>query len=116
MVQYDGNVVCLPIVIMEALCVPNIRHWPYDRQICKMQIGSWIHRGDEIDFTSTSIVLTEGFTPNAEWTLVNNSVRRDAGNFFGMNNSYPSMIYTFKIKRHSSAPIAIVIIPGFGKY
>lgn len=115
-VSSDGRVACIPIVELEALCVPDVTYWPYDTQVCKLKIGSWIHRGDEIDFNvPENKIITDGYTPNAEWKLVNNSVKRDPGNFFGLNNSYPSLIYTFEIQRHSSAASATVVTPALGK-
>lgn len=92
-------------------------YWPYDTQKCQLRIGSWIHRGDEIDYDiSKETVVTTGMTPNAAWSLLNNTVKRDPGNFFGLNSSYPSVIYTFEIKRHSAAAAASTIMPAMGKY
>lgn len=117
MVNFEGKVACLPIAQMDAICVPDITYWPYDTQTCKLKIGSWIHRGDEIDFeASPKLIITEGYTPNSQWNLVNNTIRKDPGNYFGLNNSYPSLEYTFTIERHSAASSAMVVTPGFGKH
>lgn len=117
MLHFDGTVACLPIVEMEALCVPDITYWPYDTQTCKLKIGSWVHRGDEIDIypIQDGLVIPSTFTQNAEWQLMNTSYRQDPGLFFGANSSFPSVIYTFLIKRHSGAATATIILPALGK-
>jgi len=47
--HYDGETVCVPPYNHVVACSANLRHWPYDTHTCTMMIGSWTHRGDQMN-------------------------------------------------------------------
>jgi Neurotransmitter-gated ion-channel ligand binding domain. len=47
----EGTIMCVPPYNHVVACSANLRRWPYDTHTCTMMIGSWTHKGDEINIT-----------------------------------------------------------------
>ncbi|XP_060520186.1 acetylcholine receptor subunit alpha-like [Cylas formicarius] len=114
-VSYKGLVLCVPPVHTEALCVPNLRRYPFDVQNCTVRFGSWVHKGEEVNLTVLKpAVNTDDLMSNGEWELLGATGIRHSGNYACCPNvTYPSVDIAFEIKRHSGAHAASVLLPLF---
>ncbi|XP_076267671.1 acetylcholine receptor subunit alpha-type acr-7-like [Rhynchophorus ferrugineus] len=112
-VNSKGTVLCVPPVHFDALCVPNLRKYPYDVQECTVRFGSWIYKGEDLKLKLlTPMVDLEDMEPNGEWELLSFNAIYHKGNYSCCPNStYPSIDIVFEIKRHSAAHTVNVVLP-----
>lgn len=47
-VFYTGDVNCILPCSHDSLCTADFKRWPYDKQTCTLQLGSWFSRTDEV--------------------------------------------------------------------
>ncbi|XP_056633250.1 neuronal acetylcholine receptor subunit alpha-3-like [Diorhabda sublineata] len=113
MINYKGVVLCVPPVHLDVLCVPNLSKYPFDKQDCKLRIGSWMHKGEEIDMViDKSVLNTEELLPNGEWEILGHSTVKHRGIYpCCPNNTYPSIDVNISIKRLAGSHAASMVIP-----
>lgn len=110
-INSTGMVQCIPPCAQEAKCVSSFKRWPFDKQNCSMHIGTWISSSEEIDFNSTFVyVAGNPWSQNNEWKMIQTGFRRL--NPASKNNTYPTLLYSFLIQRHSAGHAAIILIPA----
>ncbi|KAJ8962670.1 hypothetical protein NQ318_001064 [Aromia moschata] len=112
-VTSKGNVLCVPSVHVDALCVPNLSLYPFDTQRCDLRFGSWVHKGEELNLRLVKDVMsTVDMEPNGEWEIANWTAKRNPGIYKCCpNTTYPSVEIVFNLKRLSGAHAASVVIP-----
>ena len=54
LVKSDGMVHYIPHIRVESICALDLKHFPYDTQVCEMKFGSWVYHEASV---STSIHL-----------------------------------------------------------
>lgn len=115
LVHSDGTVMCVPRLVHAGICRTNIRRWPYDTQNCSLYFGSWMHTGEQVNFTfyqSEPVVLGE-FEPGPGWRLMGVKHGRMPGKYACCPNStYPMLKYSFELEREAAGPAAIVVVPS----
>lgn len=116
-VSSEGQVVCVPPSHHNSLCVADLTKYPFDTHNCTIRFGSWVHSGEELDIrVAKPGISTEDLVPNGEWALADTNVIKHPGKFKCCpNNTYPSINFSFKIKRVAGAHTATVILPAIGK-
>lgn len=116
-VSNKGMVVCVPSLHIDTLCVPNLSMYPYDWQYCSLRVGSWVHKGEELDLKLlNNVIVQSSMEPNGEWEIDSYTTKKFAGHYKCCPNiTYPSIEIKFKIKRLHGAHAASVIIPTIGK-
>lgn len=110
-----GTVTCVPNLAHTGICRTSLRRWPYDVQNCTMFFGSWMHTGEQVNFTfyQQQPVVLEDFQDGPGWKLLNVYHERLPGNYHCCPNStYPMLKYTFELKREAAGPAAIVVVPS----
>lgn len=110
-----GQVIVVTPMSEKGLCVPNLRRYPFDEQVCKIRIGSWVHSGEELNITINpkNPISLDDLAENGEFELVSVKVVRNPGIYKCCpNNTYPSLNYIFTIKRYASAIAATYVIPA----
>ncbi|CAG9766342.1 unnamed protein product [Ceutorhynchus assimilis] len=112
-INYQGTVLCVPPLHFDALCVPNLKKYPYDTQECTVRFGSWVHKGEEVNLKFiTPVIDTEDLETNGEWELVSFKGVRHRGNYSCCPNStYPSVDVVLEIKRNSHTHAINVVLP-----
>ncbi|KRT85547.1 transmembrane ion channel, partial [Oryctes borbonicus] len=112
-IRNTGKVTCVPPSQHEAVCIADLRNYPYEKQKCILRLGSWVHSGEEIDFRFSNKPVTTENVPTGEWTILNVAVERYPGNYSCCpNNTYPSLVFTFTLERRPSYHEAVIIIPA----
>ncbi|XP_014609409.1 PREDICTED: neuronal acetylcholine receptor subunit alpha-3-like [Polistes canadensis] len=95
-----GRVKCVLTTKFSVKCLKDYTWWPYDVQNCTIQIGSWSHSSEEIDFLETGNIMYE-FQKNMEWNVVQTNVTTHTEPFkFGMNMTSQIISFNFILRRH----------------
>ncbi|CAH2004715.1 unnamed protein product [Acanthoscelides obtectus] len=112
-VTYDGSVLCVPPIHIDALCNPDLSKYPFDSHNCTLNFGSWVYKGEEVDIKLVNkVVNDDDLVSDGEWTVQSFHTVRNSGVYKCCPNStYPSVSITFTIRRLSGAHAATVIIP-----
>ncbi|XP_068629008.1 neuronal acetylcholine receptor subunit alpha-5-like [Battus philenor] len=114
-VNYDGVVTCVPPVAHTGICRTSLRRWPYDDQNCTLFFGSWMHTGEQVNFTfyQKQPVVVDDYQNGPGWNLMKVLNERLPGQYSCCPNStYPMLKYTFIMKREAAGPAAIVVVPS----
>lgn len=116
-INFKGIVKCVPATHINALCLPNLSRYPFDQHTCTLNIGSWVHKGEELDLLLTrKAVNTRDLVSNGEWKLEVVNVLKNVGKYECCpNDTFPSIKIVFNIERLSGAHTATIIIPTLGK-
>lgn len=111
----DGVVTCVPPVAHTGICRTSLRRWPYDTQNCSLFFGSWMHTGEQVNFTfyRKHPIVTDDYQNGPGWRLLNVLNERLPGKYSCCPNiTYPMLKYTFTMKREAGGPAAIVVVPS----
>ncbi|XP_038208595.1 acetylcholine receptor subunit alpha-like [Zerene cesonia] len=111
----DGTVTCVPHMVHSGICRTSLRRWPYDVQNCSFYFGSWMHTGQQVNFTfyNTRPIVLDDYQNGPGWKLLNVTNEFLPGAYTCCpNSSYPMLKYTFMMKREAGGPAAIVVIPS----
>ncbi|KAM3966648.1 nicotinic acetylcholine receptor subunit alpha 9 [Aphomia sociella] len=114
-VDYKGTVTCVPHVAHSGICRTSLTRWPYDVQNCTLYFGSWMHKGEQVNFTFYNMqpVITNDFQNGPSWKLMRVANERLPGIYSCCpNDTYPMLKYTFVLKREAAGPAAIVVVPS----
>ncbi|XP_049887300.1 neuronal acetylcholine receptor subunit alpha-5-like [Pectinophora gossypiella] len=115
LVANDGVVTCVPHLAHSGICRISLRRWPYDVQNCTMYFGSWMHTGEQVNYTfyQKQPVVLDDYNNGPGWKLLNVANERLSGKYSCCPNStYPMLKYTFLMKREAAGPAAIVVVPS----
>ncbi|XP_026763934.1 neuronal acetylcholine receptor subunit alpha-5-like [Galleria mellonella] len=114
-VDYRGTVTCVPHIAHSGICRTSLTRWPYDVQNCTLYFGSWMHKGEQVNFTfySNQPIVTNDFQNGPDWKLLKITNERLPGVYACCpNDTYPMLKYTFVLKREAAGPAAIVVVPS----
>lgn len=77
-----------------------------------------MHSGEEINLNVPKQAVTiDDVVPNGQWALLGTEVTKHPGKFKCCpNNTYPSINFSFKIKRLVGPHAASVVLPAVGEY
>ncbi|KAJ8688623.1 hypothetical protein QAD02_024418 [Eretmocerus hayati] len=109
-----GKVLCVPSIKYTSECETDFTHWPYDTQTCDLRLGSWTHTGEEINVTYTQRpVMMVNYSPHKEWKITNYTAEKVTHKFKCCpNDTFPSLIISFDLQRHSKIFHAVYITPA----
>jgi hypothetical protein len=111
----DGTVNCVPHIPHSGICRTTLKYWPYDKQNCTLSFGAWVHTGEKINFTfyKDQPVYMEEYQNGPGWSLLKVVPERVVEVYDCCPNAaYPTLKYTFVLKRESGGPAAIVVVPS----
>lgn len=77
-----------------------------------------MNSGEEIDYKVLKSVISESDldSQNREWRLFQATYHRIPGNFSESKTTYPSLMFTFSIERHSGIQAALILGPAIGLF
>ncbi|CAG9575763.1 unnamed protein product [Danaus chrysippus] len=111
----NGLMTCVPQLAHTGICRTSLSRWPYDEQNCTLYFGSWMHTGEQVNFTfyNSRPVVLDDFQNAPGWKLLKVVNERLPGKYTCCPNStYPMLKYTFILRREAAGPAAIVVIPS----
>lgn len=112
LVNHTGSVTCVPHLTHAGICRTSLRKWPYDEQNCTLYFGSWMHTGEQINFTfyDKDPVVLDDFQNGPGWNLFDVKHSRLPGKYG--NSTYPMLKYVFALSRVAAGPAAIIVVPA----
>lgn len=73
-VDYQGIVFWNPSEVFETKCSIDIEYFPFDKQVCSIELGVWTSRLSDIDVeVGTSGILLDEYQENGEWEITKTS-------------------------------------------
>ncbi|XP_017758780.1 PREDICTED: uncharacterized protein LOC108549775 [Eufriesea mexicana] len=114
LIMSSGTVSCVPSMRHVAKCATDFSSWPYDTHRCRINLGSWVHTGEEVSFhLDRKGFQMEGFSNNSEWDFkVVNAYKVLKKYKCCPNDSYPMITYEFDIRRHHGIMHTTYITPA----
>jgi len=103
----DGSILWVTPAVYTAYCSLNMRNWPYDKQTCKLKIGTWSLNNIEAVYNKGSHQLNyEDLVQSTEWEIVSGTTQ------FVHQDFYNYIEFTFTVKRRSSMYRAVIYTPA----
>ena len=100
-----------PAVIMSS-CPLDVTYFPWDRQVCPMNWGSWIMDKNKLNlFNQSSEGDRSGFLLNGEWDLIGLPVERQEESFHERGQSTIRLLYSVIIQRKALYYVSNLIMP-----
>ncbi|XP_064628674.1 neuronal acetylcholine receptor subunit alpha-7-like [Lineus longissimus] len=114
LVNYAGDVIWIPPVILNTACIFDYTYYPYDSQICDIKIGSWHHDGGKMNLTrGHDRVDISTYLKNNGWELVGSiPLKRNVIKYDCCPESYIDLTATFTIKRRKTYVTSVLVVPG----
>lgn len=113
MVSHSGNVFWPPIVKFRSTCTIDITYFPFDDQICKLKIGSWLYDGYQVDVSNrTTDIDLSNYVENGEWKLINTKAVRNVVVYPCCPTPFPDVTFYIHIRRRTTYYMYNVIIPS----
>ncbi|XP_071388084.1 neuronal acetylcholine receptor subunit alpha-5 [Centroberyx affinis] len=112
-VKYDGTISWTPPANYKSACTIDVTFFPFDLQNCSMKFGSWTYDGSQVDILLEDFhVDKRDYFDNGEWEIVkatgSRGLRTDG------SSSYPTITYSFIIRRLPLFYTLFLIIPCIG--
>lgn len=108
----DGSVVWLAPAIIKSSCQLDVTYFPWDRQYCNLQWGSWIMDGTRLDlFNRSETGDMSSFINNGEWELINIPARKQVTYYHCCPEPYPTLHFTIIIQRKPLYYVTTLILP-----
>ncbi|KAF2899333.1 hypothetical protein ILUMI_06838 [Ignelater luminosus] len=116
LVSSIGKVRWTPSVKVTALCDYNLRHWPFDKQLCYLKLGSWVYSDNEINMTTPGI---EEYS-SAEFKLEISSTPWQmevipelvTKNYACCKETYSNVLFKLTLTRKSTPYCAVLVTPA----
>ncbi|XP_035668102.1 neuronal acetylcholine receptor subunit beta-4-like [Branchiostoma floridae] len=106
LISSNGQVDWLPPAIFKSGCAIDVIQFPFDRQNCSMNFGSWTYDSQEVDVRLVVDRATmDDFKPSGEWDILDSPGRRV------VTGNQVRVIFDFIIQRKPLFYIINLIIP-----
>ena len=97
---------------MKSECKIDVEFFPFDEQSCILQFGSWTYSSDSIDVhPKESEADLSNYITNGEWDIIDIKAKRREDIFPCCKESYPSIIFTVRVRRRMLYYVSNLIIP-----
>lgn len=112
-----GVVSCIPPCSHDAKCSSDHKRFPFDTQNCTLHIGTWVNSGEEIDYDVKKSIISENdlTSQDREYRLIKATYKRNPGNFTDTKETYPSLLFSFLLQRHSAVHGATLLVTALSK-
>ena len=99
-VHSDGTVNWNYPGIQESFCKLGMREFPWDKQTCEFQFGSWTYDGTKLDIMNISTSADVSmFQSNGEWDLIKMPVKKHVVYYGCCPEPYPDLTFWLIIQR-----------------
>lgn len=94
-------------------CSIDSTKFPFDEQICNVEMASWTQAGSKVDVNlGKGMVDIGSYQENIQWKLVSAKAHKKVAYFPAVSSDpYPSLVFEFVIKRRSLFYIINLIFP-----
>ena len=113
-VDNNGNIIWSRPGLIKATCSFDLTNFPYDRQLCKIKLGSWTYNGYQLILKEgLPAIDTENYQQNEEWKLENINHTINAIKYACCPYEYYDITFDIYIKRFAGYYETNIIIPTF---
>ncbi|XP_078612075.1 neuronal acetylcholine receptor subunit alpha-10-like [Branchiostoma floridae x Branchiostoma japonicum] len=107
-----GRVSYLQPAIFTSACLVDITKFPFDKQECLLEFGSWIYDGGSVNISLVNPTADRGiFTLNEEWILNGTPMSRLAVVYPCCVNPYITIVLTLQLERRSYFYMFNMVLP-----
>ncbi|OWF51924.1 Neuronal acetylcholine receptor subunit alpha-10 [Mizuhopecten yessoensis] len=101
----NGSVLWTPGALMKGTCAPDVSKFPFDQQICTLEVSPWGYSSKEVKLNiPSSTVLFTYFSTNTEWDVIGSATTH-------WSQSFDMAHYKITIKRRHLNFIVSVVTP-----
>ncbi|XP_062602771.1 neuronal acetylcholine receptor subunit alpha-7-like [Saccostrea cucullata] len=98
-------------------CNVDITFYPFDTQLCEIELTSWGYTTDEIELLpANSEILTESLEPNGEWNLLHTNVKKTQLTELrvdGVMTKHWEIVFTLVLQRRTAYYVTGILLPVF---
>nr|ACI88788.1 acetylcholine receptor alpha-9/10 [Platynereis dumerilii] len=99
-VSPDGNMSWTAPALLKSSCMIKIQDYPFDKQTCKLKLGSWTYNGWEINISYFAPeILTDNYIPDGEWEILDAPCERNEVFYSCCPQPFPDVTCYLKLKR-----------------
>lgn len=112
LIHSDGRVEWVPPAIFKSSCPINVEYFPFDKQICEMQFGSWTFGKDEVKlkfYANNTVVDLNDYVVSGTWLISDVPGRID--NTGGGGSEYATLTFEIHLKRMTLFYTVNLVIP-----
>ncbi|XP_035696235.1 neuronal acetylcholine receptor subunit alpha-7-like [Branchiostoma floridae] len=107
-----GRVTHLQPAIFTSACPVDIEKFPFDKQECELEFGSWIYTGAKVNLSLVKPYADRGvFTKNEEWILKAVPMERQVSLYPCCPEPYVTIIVTLQLERRSFFYMFNMVLP-----
>ena len=113
----DGTVLYQRPVTYSLLCPLDLKKFPYDKQTCKLEFGSWKLNSDKLDILPFNIndeykpLLVDPKFSHNEWKIVRSSFKHTYNEYMCCPNEYwPVTTFNIEMERNSNKFTIILLM------
>ncbi len=113
-VWHDGHVHWEPGGLFHTMCDVNVRFFPFDTQVCHVEIGAWTYHSHKLNLTTAANpILKDNYVANSQWDLVTAiSNWGDTGLPCCPGTTYPKVTFTLSLQRKSTYYLVNMVCPS----
>ncbi|XP_074648644.1 neuronal acetylcholine receptor subunit alpha-7-like [Tubulanus polymorphus] len=112
-ISSTGDISWIPPIHVRALCVFNVKSFPYDTNTCNLKFGSWTHSGQMINLTlANEVVDTSTFARHPVFDLKEAKAKRNAVRYECCPEEYIDIVLSLTLSRRSSILSLIYVAPA----
>ncbi|KAL4233219.1 hypothetical protein ACF0H5_007903 [Mactra antiquata] len=104
-IVYMGIVAWYPHQIFDTSCTIDVEYFPFDSQVCEIQLTSISYNAEKMTFSNESILDMSKYSENPSWSIESTSVN------FNADGYEPQMNIVFTLKRKASYTVVSVVLP-----
>ncbi|KAL4233304.1 Neurotransmitter-gated ion-channel ligand binding domain [Mactra antiquata] len=104
-IYYLGIVSWYPNQVFVTTCTIDVEYFPFDSQVCEIQLTAWSYSTTEMTFSNSSSLDMSKYSENPSWSVESTSVN------FNADGYEPQMNIVFTLKRKASYTVVSVVLP-----
>ena len=114
LVYSNGDILWSRPGMIKSTCRFDLTNFPYDRQKCKLKLGSWSYTGNHLILNKAEQPIDlDNYQLNEEWELENTRTQVNKLKYNCCPDEYYDITFYFDLKRHSGYYETNIIIPTF---
>eukprot|EP00794_Sanderia_malayensis_P005368 gene5368-6039_t len=113
-VDSTGQCIWMTTLILKTTCILQMANFPFDKQSCEFEMGSWAYTGDKLNISYKALTgnVVGTVTVNGVWELQAVQARLKIGYYSCCVEPYPSVIYKLSLRRRSTYYILNFFLPS----
>ena len=102
----------IPWTFLCSLCKVDVTYFPFDKQVCRLQFGSWAHNGFELNVSGISDQADlSAFVDSVEWEVKSVPMVRNVLYYKCCPEPYPDVTFYLTMRRKSLFYLMNLVFP-----